>query len=69
MISSSLFFGKMILVKIWYKTYDGELLVIVKTFKTWRYYLEGGKHKVWLLIDYNNLCQFINMKNLSFCQV
>ncbi len=52
-----------------YETHDGELLAIVKAFKTWRHYLEGCKHKVLVLIDYNNLQRFLNTKNLSSRQV
>ncbi len=35
------FSRKMIPAETWYKTYNGELLAIVETFKTWRYNLEG----------------------------
>ena len=59
----------MIPAETWYKTHDGELLAIVKAFKTWQHYLEGCKHKVLVLIDYNNLCRFMKTKNLSSCQV
>ena len=59
----------MILAETWYKTYNGKLLAIVKDFKTWRHYLEGCKHKVLVLTDYNNLCCFMNTKNLSSRQV
>lgn len=45
----------MILAKIYYKTHNQELLAIVKTFKTWKYYLEDFKHKVFILIVYYNL--------------
>ena len=33
---------KIIPVETRYKTHNGELLAIVKAFKTWRYYLEGS---------------------------
>ena len=59
----------MIPAKTWYKTHDGELLVIVEVFKTWRYYLEGCKHKVLVLINYNNLRRFMDKKSLSSRQV
>ena len=52
-----------------YEIHDGELLAIIEVFKTWRHYLEGCKHKVLVLIDYNNLRQFMNTKNLSYHQV
>ena len=49
------FSRKMIPTKTWYKTHNGELLVIVEVIKIWRHYLEGCKHKVLVLINYNNL--------------
>ena len=52
-----------------YKTHDGKLLAIVETFKTWQYYLESCKHEIFVLTDWNNLCCFINIKNLSSRQV
>lgn len=45
------------------------LLAIVEIFKTPRYYLEDYKHEFFVLTDYNNLCRFIDTKNLSFGQV
>ena len=60
---------KMIPAKTQYKTHHGELLAIVEAFKTWRHYLKDCKHKVFVLIDYNNLCRFMNTKSLSFRQV
>ena len=59
------FSRKMIPAKTWYKTHDGELLAIVEAFKTWRHYLEGCKHKVLVLMDYNNLRRFMDTKSLS----
>ncbi len=59
------FSWKMILAETRYKTYDKELLAIIDTFKTWRHFLEGCKHKVVVLIDHNNLRQFIDTKSLS----
>ncbi len=55
----------MIPAKTQYETYNRELLAIVEAFKTWKHYLEGCKHKVLMLTDYNNLQHFINTKNLS----
>ena len=60
---------KMILAKTRYKTHKGELLTIVEAFKIWRHYLEGYKHKVLVLTNHNNLCRFMNTKNLSSRQV
>ncbi len=56
------FSQKMILTKTKYKTYNGELLAIVETFKTWKHYLKGYKYKVLILIDHNNLQRFIDTK-------
>ena len=50
------FSQKMIPVETRYKTHDGELLAIVKAFKTWRHYLEGSQHEIFMLTDHNNLC-------------
>lgn len=63
------FFKKMILINTKYKTHNTELLVIIKVFKTWHYYLKGYKQEVFVFINYNNLYCFIDIKNLSFCQV
>lgn len=52
-----------------YKTHNGELLAIIKAFKNWRHYFKDYKHKVFVLTDYNNLCQFINIQSLSFRRV
>ena len=52
-----------------YKTHNGELLVIVKAFKTWRHYLEGCKDKILMFTNYNNLQHFMNTKSLNFRQV
>ena len=60
---------KMILAKTWYKTHDGELLTIVGAFKTWRHYLEGCKHKVFVFTNHNYLYCFMDIKSLSFCRV
>ena len=63
------FSHKMISAETRYKTHDSELLAIVETFKTWRHYLEDSQHEVFLLIDHNNLRQFMDTKSLSFKQV
>ncbi len=55
----------MILVETRYETHDGELLAILEVFKTWRHYLEGCKHEVLVLTDYNNLQRFMDTKSLS----
>ena len=43
--SVAFFSRKMILIETRYETHNGEFLVIVKAFKTWRHYLEGCNHK------------------------
>ena len=60
---------KMFSAKTWYKIHNGELLAIIEVFKTWQYYLEGYKHKVFVLTNHNKLCCFIDTKSPSFCQV
>ena len=59
----------MIPAEMRYETHDSEFLAIVKAFKTGRYYLNGCKHKVLILMDHNNLRQFMDAKNLSSRQV
>ena len=63
------FFRKMIPAETKYETHDGKLLAIVEAFKTWRHYLEGSQHEVLVLIDHNNLCQFIDTRCLSSRQI
>ena len=63
------FSRKMIPVKTWYETYDGELLAIVKAFKTWCHYLKACKHEILVLTDHNNLYCFMDIKSLSSRQV
>ncbi len=63
------FSQKIISVKTRYKTYDKELLTIIKTFKTWRYYLEGCKYNIFVFTNHNNFYQFMDIKSLSFYQV
>ena len=49
------FSSKIISVETKYKTDNAELLAIVKVFKIWCYYLESCIHKVFVLINHNNL--------------
>ena len=56
------FSRKMIPAETRYKTYDSEVLAIVKAFKTWRHYLKGCKHRVLVLTDYNNIRCFMDIK-------
>ena len=55
----------MILAETRYETHNCEFLAINNAFKIWRHYLEGFQYEVLVLIDHNNICQFIDMKNLS----
>ena len=63
------FSRKIIPAETRYETHDGELLAIVKVFKTWRHYLKGARHEVLVLTDHNNLRRFMDTKSLSFRQV
>ena len=60
---------KMISTKTWYETHNGELLAIVKAFKTWQHHLEDCKHEVLVLTNHNNLRRFMDTKSLSSKQV
>lgn len=57
---------RMIPAETCYKTQNDKFLVIVKAFNTWQYYIKDYKYKILVLINYNNVCCFINPKNLSF---
>lgn len=45
----------MILIKMYYKTYNQDLLVIIKIFKIWHYYLKDKKFEVLVFTNQNNL--------------
>ena len=64
------FFSRnMILAETWYKTHNIKFLAIVEAFKTWRHYLKSYKYKVFVFIDHNNFCHFMDTKSLSSRQV
>lgn len=63
------FSRKIILIETRYKTHNRKLLIIVEIFKTLHHYLKECKYKVLVLTDYNNFCDFMDIKNLSFKQV
>ena len=65
----SFFFQKMILAETRYKSHNNKFLAIIEAFKTWKHYLKRSQHEVFVLTNYNNLCQFINIKSLSPRQV
>ena len=50
------FSQKMISAETKYKAHNGELLAIVKAFKTWRHYLEESQHNVFIPTNHNKLC-------------
>ena len=41
------------------------MLAIVECFKKWRHYLEGSKYPVEVIMNHNNLQQFLEKKMLS----
>lgn len=59
----------MILVKTQYKIYDQKILAIFEVFKIWCNYLENYRYKVHILTNYNNYCQFMEIKSQIFHQV
>lgn len=59
------FSRKMITAQTRYKTHIRKLSAIIKPFKSWHYYLKGYKYKIRVLTNHNNLCRFIDTKNLS----
>ena len=63
------FSRKMIPAKTRYKMHDSILLAIVEACKTWKHYLEGSQHEVFVFTDHNNLRRFMNTKSLSSKQV
>ena len=60
---------KIIPAKTQYESHNSKLLAIIEVFKTWKHYLEGCKHEVLVLTDYNNLEYFIDIKSLSSKQI
>ena len=46
-----------------------KFLAIIKAINTWRHYLKACNYQIVILTNYNNFCQFMNIKNLSSCQV
>ena len=59
----------MILVETRYEIHNDKLLAIIEAFKTCYHYLEGCKHEILVLTDYNKFHQFMNIKSLSSKQV
>ena len=63
--SHCLLIVKAVVNKTSYKTYDLKFLVIIEVFKQWCHYLEESSHSIKILIDHNNLCEFMNVKMLN----
>jgi hypothetical protein len=59
------FSRKMIFAEMNYETHDQKLLIIVECFKHWRYYLKKNYYMMKILIDHNNLKDFMNVKTLN----
>ncbi len=53
------FSRKMIFAEMNYETHDQKLLIIVECFKHWRHYLKKNYHAMKILIDHNNLKEFM----------
>ena len=52
-----------------YETHDQKLLIIVETFKHWRYYFEKAQHEMLMLTNHHNLKKFMTTTKLSSRQV
>ena len=63
------FTQKIIPAETRYQTHNGELLAILKAFKTWRHYLERFQHEVLIVTEHNKLHQLMDTKSLSSRQV
>ncbi len=59
----------MIFAEMNYETHDQQLLRIVEYFKHWKHYLKENYHPIKILIDYNNLKNFMNIKTLNTRQI
>lgn len=60
---------KMIPAQPCYKTHNDKWVASVKTFKTGYCDLENCQHKVFVLMDHNNLRRFTNTKSLNSRQI
>lgn len=56
------FSKKLLLAELNYEIHDKELLAIVRAMEEWKHYLEGAKHKVQILTNYQNLLYFTTTK-------
>ena len=55
--------------KTHYETYNQELLIIMKTFKHWWHYLKNSHYLIKILMNHNNLQEFMNVKSLNRRQI
>ncbi len=56
---------KLNLVKTHYETHDQELLTIIKAFKHWQHYLKSSCYFIEILMNHNNLQEFMNVKSFN----
>ncbi len=52
-----------------YDVHDKELLAIMESFKHWRHYCEGSRHKIKVLTDHHNLKRFMSTTRLNSRQI
>ncbi len=52
-----------------YDTHDKELLAIMESFKHWRHYCEGSRHRIDVLTDHHNLKKFMSTTRLNSRQI
>ena len=60
---------KMIFAKRNYETHDQKLLTIVMCFKHWKHCLKNSFHSIRILIDHNNLKNFLKVQILNDRQI
>ncbi len=56
---------KLNLIKTHYEIYNQELLTIVKAFKHWQHYLKNSCYLIEILMNHNNLQEFMDVKSLN----
>ena len=60
---------KMISAEQNYEIHDQELLIIIMTFKQWWHYLKNNQYIIEVLMNHNNLCDFMKIKFLNEKQI
>ena len=60
---------KMISTKRNYEIHDQKLLIIIMCFKHWKYYLKNNNELIEILINHNNLKNFMNVQILNDRQI